>query len=497
MRLGIVAAIVVWLCSGCAFKSPAGGEAGDTLYPNDEALTGIQLGWDGLEHPLEVGANDFSKRDARTWTHELPLSIPAALPKSISMSIGIRQDAQALQGVDVAAQAVNGEGIRPKDLGVSDLIVTPADTGSWVNFHVQAIPLLFSSEREQRVYVTLKLSQAHRPLANIRLLLITPPSALTELERSSKPAMLPTILKTQATEIQLVERAIFRNDSWAPVSISFPFSVSGRVAARFKRFTIDSTSQPNPHVQAHEQGVTPETKEKETALFIVPAISGIEQSWTQLPEGGVRKVVVAQGSILEIGLYVPSEVSAFLKPLRGIEPESLTASIDARARCPNWVPPTIPASVNGDEGRSYCQMLRDSGHYDYSDEAIQACTDSIRSMRACLASGWAKEPCDQAALTDDHVDQTRAPHPDSHVPWPSWMGCRRFDTTDGHTTYIYNGWVWEPINGTFLEGLEWQEATLHAPSFNIEGILRFDIDTQGTNAEGRTLALFKDGIVLR
>lgn len=498
MRACVVLFLGVLLTSGCAFKGKSdtegaeGAESSPQISPRDGSLASLSLAWDAQEHPLEIAPTEFVQRTPGVWVREAPISLPVQVPETVHVVWVLHQDAQAFEGAEVQVAAVTGEGVATRQVGVGHLEIAATQGGVSLGAIIQGLPLVLSKDREQRLFITLRITKTGLPLTEIRLLLVTPPSAWTEEGRDANPTLLPAILQTQALEIHLVERVRYHNDSWAAVRLSFPFRIASQAAANLTHYEPVLSPDAVPHGERHVQDAKSEERTEAVDLYVVPSIPDVTRRWPGLADEGARTVSVPSGGSIEIGLYAPSSLQGFLAPLRSLTPNKVMASVGANAHCHAWVPPNIPASVNGDEGRSYCLMLRDSAHYAFSDEAIDACTNSIKWMRQCVASGWAAEPCNQAALSDDRVDQLRAPHPDNGVPWPSFMGCKRFGvTSDNRTSYIYEGWSWEAVNAEFLQGLQWQSAQVAANNIDsIDGVLRFDVGMPAANGEGRTLKLF-------
>ncbi|MGK5084892.1 TraM recognition domain-containing protein [Bdellovibrionota bacterium FG-1] len=457
----------------------------------DGALLSISVGWEGQEKLIELSATEFTKKDSTTYGRELPISLPAKVPEEVTFKILLNQEVRKLENRRIEAYSVGGNGLMSHSIGVKQISVTSGDLGTTINACLQGLPLLLSNKEEQRAFISIRILSENRIEMEFKALLVTPPSQLVQIPRDQFTPKLPATLNSQALELKQIDRVAFLNRSWAPISLSLPFIQKAKFTARLMHFEISEV--PTEHVALHYSIPSIQTQVRESELLVVPNLPGIESNWPRLSNEDYRRVTIQPGEQLEIGFYAPKAISDFLAPLQKLTSHTVRTTIDSAARCPDGYLNDFPVSKAGDEGRWYCLQLNSGMGYSFTDEGIQACCDSVVLMRKCVASNWAREPCNAAALADDKVDRLRVPRPGSTIPWPSWLGCRRVEnTTDGsHLYFIHKAWTWEAVEGDLPEGLQFLDS--HAELIEndaAEGVMRFDLGNPAANREGRTLQLF-------
>lgn len=508
MRKWALLMFVSVLVGGCAFKE-SGEVAGmdqEQINSLDGNVKNLALSWGENERKLVLGKNDLTRRERAAWTRELPVTLPAEVPERIGLSLSFRQDPQSLTGIRIEAKAVDGDGLKSHEIGTDDLKVVSEGSGSRLTVDLVGLQLLLSKEFEQRIYLDLKFIQAGAVLYHFRVAATTPPSNWKEIRRDTpdkagqvpgRPSRLPAVLDSQALRLNLVERVILKNQSPDAVEATLPFKVSAQVLAKLRKHWPKLVEQSNPHIKVHAQQIQEQIEEIATEVFVVPSMDNIEQIWPGLASEVNRRLVVESGMEVEFGLYVPESLDETLEQFRKQVPKKVQLEVDGRAHCPYRVEPRIPESRYGDEGRWWCHLMRDI-KYPFSDEAVNACNESIRTMRRCVNSGWSRLPCNEAALAAEWVDRTRAPHPDNKIPWPSFAACARYDfTSDNFIKYIHVLWEWEPVFGVFQDGLSWQGATLKLNSdAGVQGQLRFRTGNPDADLEARSLKLFGNEIRL-
>lgn len=502
MRKWALLIVVSSLAVGCAFKE-SGEIAGmdqEQMNSLDGNIKNLALSWGEGERKITLGKTDLTRRDRTAWTRELPVTLPADVPERLTLSVAFKQDPQSLGAIRIEAKAVNGDGLESQEIGTADLKVVSEGAGARLTVDLVGLQMLLSKEFEQRIYLDLKFLQAGTPLYQFRIAATTPPSNWKVLRRDVRDktgqmedssSRLPITLHSQALSLNLIERVVFKNQSPGSVEMNLPFKIESKVLAKLRKHWPKLVEQSNPHIKVHEQVEQEQVEEVAAEVFVVPSLENIEQVWPSLASDSHRRMIVDSGEEVEVGLYAPEMINESLKPLRVQAPKKVQAQVDGRAHCPYRIESRIPESRLGDEGRWWCDLMRKVG-YPLSDDGINACNESIRTMRECVNSGWSRLPCNRAALAADWVDRTRSPHPDNKIPWPSWAACARYDmTSDNHIKYIHVLWEWEPVFGLFKEGFSWLGAALKLkPEEGVLGQLRFRTGNPEADQEARNLKLF-------
>ncbi|MEK6579733.1 MAG: hypothetical protein AABZ55_10945, partial [Bdellovibrionota bacterium] len=239
----------------------------------------------------------------------------------------------------------------------------------------------------------------------------------------------------------------------------------------------------------------------ETHWYIFPLKPNLPNTWTGFSQSDLESLFLNPGESLDLGFYLNQDAVNLLALHPSSKPSLEKYSMDAKASCPAVSIPPLPAQDNWDGGAWYCKNMNTpigGQGYGFSDEAVQICRQAIPAMRACVSSGGAKEPCNQAALLDEQLDQRRRPHPNNGLPWPIWLSCKNsIPTPEGRVGGFSLAWNWLPILAEFKQGLELEPVTVDFSSRDIAMFARFAPSRDTANSESREIPLIQNGLKLQ
>ena len=495
-----LALVLMAFASACAFKQSPGDQALEIAHRLDGRILGASIQWEGQNTPIAFAEGDLSKTGAHSWKRDQVITLPVGAPQSTTVVVLVATAPQDVKSLTSSAIATTGDDLNERSLGGVITGSTPADFGTSVKIQLVGADTLFQPDREQRMYVTVKLLSGQSEFASVRFVMSTPPSRLTAVKQELvygqaavadlNPALLT--LTSQAETRELIERIRLRNDSFEKVRLTIPFKNHGTVRLRDTKFSADPSANSNVHVAAYVQNQEDENWDIESDFYVFPLSDVLPTAWTSFSQTDMDSLVLVPGASIDLGLY--ADVSA-LKTIES-HPASValhqTLPTSSMARCP-W-PRPIPQE-------EWCDLF-DGSHdgvgWHYPPDAIDLCKQDIRAMNACQWAGWPVATCNQAALLDDAMDARRMTS-NGVGPWPLWLSCMKLITTpDGqHTVDKQVGWQWWPVNQDFKTGVDMAPVTIDWSNGEIPFISRFAPNGASEDTESRSLTLIPKSFGLR
>ena len=478
------------------------------FVPMDGRLNDVRVTWEGISTPIQLASTSFVRRSERDWVASEVISLPAALPDTVELTVRFRTDAQSLGNVRVAAHSIEGAGAEPKEVGVSEVSIAAEESLAAVKLQLSGLRTLLSASDEQRLFLSLDF-ESQQPRQILLVTIGTPPSRLTQLYQDSRNvilsegvrsgSVLPLELRSQSEVLTLVNRVRYRNDSPYAVKLEPPFRIPGALRGKIRNHSSPQTEGRHARTVSHHAVVAETEKDLSTDLYVIPGVENIQERWTSFASAEMRAQRLEPGQEIEWGLYTSEAGLNRIGSLLQDPLHIVSLQTDALPVCGGGMfRKALPASENGDEGVGYCNRIGRSGGYNYSDQAIAVCRDAIRAAARCQASGWNPNECVQAALSDDALDVNRSPHPANGIPWPLWMTCARHETnTQNRLVYIHVGWDWVPqysnfFNGDALLGVN----AVAAEGFTLDAVIRYATQGADLNREGRGVQLFRGDLRL-
>ena len=463
----------------------------------DGRILGATLQWEGQENPISFDRTSFLKSSPTGWVRDPVVTLPVQAPQSMTLAFQLAYGPQDVKELTVAAIATTGDDLNQRKLG-AELESVPADLGTNVKVRLIGADTLFQVDREQRIYITVRLLSGRNELFSARFVMSTPPSKLSTVRQDLvygqtgladlNPALLA--LSSQAEARTLIERVRLRNDSFEKVRLTIPFKNHGTVRLKDTKFSADSSPNSNAHVTAYVQSQKDENWDIESDFYIFPLNDDLPKTWTSFSQTDMDSLVLTPGASIDLGLYADVLAITTIESHPTSVASHQTLPVSSMARCP-W-PRPIPQE-------EWCDLF-DGAHsgitWHYPPDAIDLCKQDIRAMNACQWAGWPVATCNQAALIDDALDVRRQEM--WGIMWPIWFSCMKVILTpDGtHTAGKEVGWQWWPVNQDFKVGIDMVPVTIDWANDQIEIRTRF---APGANedSEFRNLSFSNSGFKLR
>ena len=426
------------------------------------------------------------------------ISLPVSPPDQVQIALSLRANSADLQDLGLSAEALTGENIETRALGVDQLEFGASSVGTRIVFSLKDVATVLSAVREQRIFVRLKLQSPKLPEKTLLFSLSTPPSKLTVLfdrfhfrGAGVHSSEFPQELTSQAKSRFLVRSMRVRNDTFLPVRLELPFRSELKMRAPAQKFWSERVADPNPFGTVYTQKSENRNQEWNVSAYLYESSEGLERKWTGLGQTDLNRVILEPGQARSFALYVDEGVIWTLDEHPAGVLQRVARSVGSKAVCPaDRIYAPLPQA-------GWCENFRDAGGWKFSEEAVTSCRESIERMASCLRG--AQEACNQAALVDLRLDrELRTPHPSSAVPWPIFLGCRRHElNAEGRLRYIHYGWGFQPLYAEFLEGLQSAPVTLEGEGSSLLGHVRFATGHESSDQEYREWKLWALPMVLR
>jgi len=502
------------LTQGCTLKENSRiGEASSSMRTPilDGRFLSAQLSWslnaEEQKHAITLVSENFIFSEKKKWNHPNVISLPVHPPDEVTLELRLADYPQEVKNLSIQAIATTGENLEERSLGIENIETHPDPEGTALRLDLVGLSTLFMDTREQRIYLQIQIKSPNRDVAELGLILSTPPSRVSIVEREflfektsrNESAISPfRNLSSQAQTRELIERIQLRNDSFEKMRLSIPFKTRAKIRMRETRYWAEVMPHSNPHLPQYHQKEELIVKDMDADFFVLPLGESLSVHWTGYSQKNLDALELQPGETLELGLYLEGSVAERLRqfPIQHTALEK--RSIDGIPHCQPSQIADLPAS--GTEGQ-YCELYAEgtSRWIAFPRDTVDLCRQAMEGMRNCLGSGFRDVAlCKQVALWDYELDKRKKQVPNRPIFLPIWMNCRNLPLNpDGLTRRREPAWTWEMIFGNFRVGFETAPVIVEWENEEISMFARFAFSTDSREVEARGLTLIPKKLLLK